>query len=173
MALTDRLQLLWSCVGALRGFFKVRFATRDIEKPRFLCLIASDLAYTFITSIKLLTLRLPGWNRRHIVGELALGRTIDLQIEDLSALVTRRKSGLLSGDKSVVDPLERLLRLLKNAKEFISTQLYRGEMKTETTNDAFDMAMVGALEDDLWVELMNDSAWNPSEFMVMDMPAPA
>ena len=124
MPLTDRLQLLWACVRSLRSFFKVRFAESELEKPRFLTLIASDLAYTFITGIKLLTLRVPGWNLDHIGKELALDKILGRQIQDLGDIIAKRRSGLLSADKAgLEDPLERLLRLLRTAQELVALQL--------------------------------------------------
>ncbi|PHH79290.1 hypothetical protein CDD82_2504 [Ophiocordyceps australis] len=99
MPLTDRLQLLWSCVRSLGAFFNVRFAVSELERPRFLTLIASDLAYTFITGIKLLTVRVPGWNLDHIGKELALDKILTRQISDLESMINRRKNGLLFTDR--------------------------------------------------------------------------
>lgn len=152
MPLTDRLQLLWACVRSLRAFFKVRFAASELEKPRFLTLIASDLAYTFITGIKLLTLRVPGWNLDHIGKELALDKILGRQIQDLGDIIAKRKSGLLSTDKAgLEDPLERLLRLLRTAQELVALQL-SGVTAHEIAHE-----IVHEMNSSMWQDLVNDS----------------
>lgn len=153
MPLTDRLQLLWASVRSLRAFFKVRFAASELEQPRFLTLIASDLAYTIITGIKLLTLRVPGWNLEHIGKELALDKILGRQIQDLADIILKRKSGLLSADRSgLEDPLERLLRLLKTAQELVALQL-SGVSAQEIAHE-----IVQEMNSGMWQDLVNDSA---------------
>ncbi|PNY28751.1 Uncharacterized protein TCAP_01325 [Tolypocladium capitatum] len=127
---TARLQLLWASVRSLGAFFEVRFAASgsgsgsELDKPRFLSLIASDLAYAIITGIKLLTLQVPGWDLEHVGKELALDEILERQIQDLADIIARRKSGPPSADTSgPEDPLERLLRLLRTAQELVALQL--------------------------------------------------
>ncbi|UNI14177.1 hypothetical protein JDV02_000834 [Purpureocillium takamizusanense] len=154
MPLTDRLQLLWSCVRSLRAFFKVRFAGSELERPRFLTLIASDIAYTFITGVKLLALRVPGWNLEHIGKELALDKMLGQQIHDLSEIIDKRKSGLLStADKAgLEDPLERLVRLLRTAQELVALQL------SGVTAQEIAQEIVSEMNSSMWQDLVNDSA---------------
>jgi len=153
MPLTDRLQLLWSCVRSLRAFFKVRFAGSELERPRFLTLIASDVAYTFITGVKLLALRVPGWNLEHIGKELALDKMLGQQIQDLSEIIDKRKSGLLStADKAgLEDPLERLVRLLRTAQELVALQL------SGVTAQEIAQEIVSEMNSSMWQDLVNDS----------------
>ncbi|KYK60084.1 hypothetical protein DCS_01218 [Drechmeria coniospora] len=152
MALADRLQLLWACVRSLRAFFKVRFAGSEIERPRFLTLIASDLAYAFITGIKLLTLSVPGWNVDDIGSELPLDQILGRQIQDLDEIITKRKGGMLSTDKSgLEDPLERLLRLLRTAQELVALQL------SGVTPQEIAQEIVQDLSGEKWQDLVADS----------------
>ncbi|PHH66102.1 hypothetical protein CDD81_165 [Ophiocordyceps australis] len=157
MPLTDRLQLLWSCLRSLRAFFNVRFAQSELERPRFLTLIASDLAYTFITGIKLLTVRVPGWNLDHIGKELALDKILTRQITDLEDMIAKRKNGLLHTDRSALeDPLERLLRLLRTANELVALQL------TGVSTQEIAHEIVSEMNSGVWQDLVNDTAWAAS-----------
>ena len=127
MQVTDRLQLLWSCVRSLKAFFDVRFAEPEVERPRFLILIASDLAYTLITGLKLLTLQLPGWELESLHAELPMSTVLGKQIDHITEVMSRRKSGLLSPDRcDVEDPLERLMHLLKMAQAVVNMHVAQG-----------------------------------------------
>ncbi len=161
MPLTERLELLWSCVRALHSFFNVREQHRSIEAPRFLFLTASDIAYTIITSIKLLMLRLPGWNVKQIGGHMGLNNMLEWQISDLSLVVAKRKSGRMTTEKAVAiaeDPFERLLRLLKNAQELTSLQIQHGGMEGGTSQ-----YLAGDLDESLWFDIVNETAWNMND----------
>ncbi len=161
MPLTERLELLWSCVRALRSFFDVREKCRSIETPRFLFLTASEIAYTIITSIKLLMLRLPGWNIKQIGAQLGLSHMLEFLISDLSIVVARRKEGRMTTEKAVgiaEDPFERLLRLLKNAQELTSLQIQHGEMEGDTSQ-----YLSGDLDESLWFDIVNETAWNMND----------
>lgn len=176
MPLTDRLQLLWSCVRSLRSFFQIRLTIRDVEQPRFLGLTASDLAYTIITAIKLLMVRLPGWNASQIVNEMGLFEVLEHQIKDLGDLVAIRKRNALSSEEacsSVQDPLDRLHRLLKNARELVEFQLQKREgadLLGDNSGGMGAQSLVGDLDDDLWQDFVNDTAWNINgDLLLMDL----
>ncbi|PHH84396.1 hypothetical protein CDD83_2002 [Cordyceps sp. RAO-2017] len=156
LPLADRLQLLWASMRSLRSFFKVRFASSELERPRFLPVIVSDTAYVFITGIKLLTLQVPGWNLEQIGKELALDQMLTRQILDLTAIIEKRKGGLLSTDRGgLEDPLERLLRLLKTAQELVALQL------TGVSAQDIAQAVVQDMSSATWQDLVNDSASLP------------
>lgn len=150
MQVSDRLQLLWSCVKSLNDFFEVRFAEPEIEKPRFLCIIASDLAYTLITGIKLLTLQLPGWDAASITKELDMVVIFGKQIDHLMEIIAKRRSGLLSPDRcGIEDPLERLVRLMRTAQELVSMHI----------NGGSPLQMVDDMGAVAWRDIMNEVPW--------------
>ncbi|GAO18402.1 hypothetical protein UVI_02046700 [Ustilaginoidea virens] len=154
MQVSDRLQLLWSCIKSLNEVFTVRFAAPEIEKPRFLCIIASDLAYTIITGIKLLTLRLPGWDLNTVTQKLDLVTVLGKVIDQMLKVITKRKSGLLSPDRcDIEDPLERLVRLMKTARELVSMH----------TSCASPLTMLDNMSNVAWREFMGDVAWGVDE----------
>lgn len=154
MQVSDRLQLLWSCVKSLSDFFEVRFAEPEVEKPRFLCIIASDLAYTLITGIKLLTLQLPGWDVASITKELDMVAIFGKQIDHLMEVIAKRRSGLLSPDRcGIEDPLERLVRLMRTAQELVSMHVSGGS----------PLQMVDDMSTVAWREIMNDAPWGIDE----------
>lgn len=148
MQLSDRLQLLWSCVRSLGDFFQVRFGAPELERPRFLILVASDVTYTLITALKLVALKLPGWEVEAVLKELPVLTILGQQIDHLSPIIEKRKSGLLSpGRCDAEDPLERLVRLLKTAQEVVSMYL-AGNLP---------MNLVNELPNNVWQELSTDS----------------
>lgn len=125
MQVSDRLQLLWSCIKSLNEFFEIRFANPEAEGPQFLVTIASDMAYTLITGIKLLTIQLPGWDLHRIIEKLDMIAIFSKQINHLNDVIVRRRSALLSPDRCAIeDPLERLVRLTRTARELVSMHLH-------------------------------------------------
>ncbi|KAK2600298.1 hypothetical protein QQS21_004939 [Conoideocrella luteorostrata] len=154
MQISDRLQLLWSCVKSLNEFFLIRFAEPELEKPRFLCIIASDLAYTLITGIKLLTLQLPGWDVHSITQKLDMVTIFGRQIDHLMEVIVKRRSGLLSPDRcGIEDPLERLVRLMRTAQELVSMHIQGGS----------PLGIVDDMGNVAWREIMNDAPWGLEE----------
>lgn len=127
MQVSDRLQLLWSCIKSLNEFFEIRFAKPEVEGPQFLIIMASDMAYTLITGIKLLTLELPGWDLHSIIQKLDMLTIFDRQISHINDVIDQRRSGLLSPDRCAIeDPLERLVRLMRTAQGLVSMHLSGG-----------------------------------------------
>lgn len=158
MDITDRLQLLWSCVRSLQEFFRVRSSERDIDKPRFINLSASDLAYTIITGIKLLSVKLPGWNATEIGKELGMEKMIDWMVTDLGTVIERRKDTSGTAAHVAEDPLVRLWKLLNNAKELVELLLQRSAAATEGQLSPYLMT---DLDESLWFELVAEGggAW--------------
>lgn len=138
----ERLQLLWSCLRALKEFFAIRFSYRELERPRFLCLNASDFVFAIITGMKLMTLHLPGWNLAHVHRELDMVGVMDDQIHDLVLIITRRQRGLLPTEGPGApreDPFVRLMRQLKTLRD-----LSKMEMDRLGRSTAVDDGMRGA-----------------------------
>ncbi|KAL7909577.1 hypothetical protein GGI35DRAFT_450273 [Trichoderma velutinum] len=189
LSLEDRIQLLWSCLRALRRFYTAHAAVKccdlnDKEPRNFLGINASDLAYSIITGIKMLIVRLPGWDARYIVSELGIREMLDKEIQDVGAKVAQRES-----DRWVEeDPLDRMYKLLKYGRDLVDLQLQKlgMEMDVRSGSDSASLSppsvvnkredgpgwmMMGIedLDDDLWQNFMNDTAWSLNgEPMVMD-----
>lgn len=185
LSLEDRIQLLWSCLRALRRFYTAHAAAKccdvsDKEQRNFLGLNASDLAYSIITGIKMLIIRLPGWDPRYIVSELGIREMLDQEIEIVGAVVARRESDRWMEE----DPLDRMFKLLKYARELVEMQLQKLGMEMDSSDSASLsppsvvnkredgpgwMMGIEDLDDDLWQGFMNDTAWSLNgEPMVMD-----
>ncbi|KAI7769187.1 hypothetical protein LZL87_000734 [Fusarium oxysporum] len=136
LPLTDRLQLLWACVRSLKTFFDIRFDHREMERPRFLCMSASELVYTIIVGIKVVTLQLPGWNLAQIHAELDMVEVMSQQAQDLDIIVGRRKHGNMLGTPTPggttaatpappPDPFERLVKQLKSVRDLVKAERQR------------------------------------------------
>ncbi|UPK89727.1 hypothetical protein LCI18_000662 [Fusarium solani-melongenae] len=172
MPLTDRLQLLWGCLRSLKSFFDLRFSHRELERPRFLCMSASDFVYTIITGIKLMTLQLPGWNLASIHNELDMTEVMDQQVRDLVVIVARRKQGNILGTATPSgvpapqppeDPFERLLRQLKTLRDLVKVELKRlvaGTANPQVVEFSQDILM-GDFSSDFWQgSTQGFSVWN-------------
>ncbi|KAM0347101.1 hypothetical protein ACHAPU_005040 [Fusarium lateritium] len=153
LPLTDRLQLLWACVRSLRTFFDIRFDHRELERPRFLCMSASELVYTIIVGIKVVTLQLPGWNLVNIHGELDMVQVMSQQAQDLDIIVGRRKHGNVLGTATPAgistpppppDPFERLVKQLKSVRDLVRAERQRllaGSGNTDLVDFSQDFLM--------------------------------
>ena len=176
MRLTDRLQLLWSCARSIRTFLDIRFRRLHIEEPASGCLSATDFAYTVLTGMKLLSLRLPGWDAAQVSGELALVPMIDRQVEEMVALTARRRGDVdglprtrtFSVEETrgragtAADPLDGLLRLLRNVREILKASLerQRPEAKAEAVPEIETEMQLEFDDEELYRELLNDAMWN-------------
>jgi hypothetical protein len=165
--LTDRLQLLWGCVRSLRSFYDTRFAHRELERPRFLCLSASDFAFALITGVKLLTLQVPGWNLQQIQAELNMIEVMDSQIQDLVIIIARRKTGLFPdaapGEKPPPeDPFSRLLRQLTTLRDMVKQEMERQAAGSATMQgmDFSQDLLIGDFDSDLWQNMGSVEVWN-------------
>ncbi|KAG6001769.1 hypothetical protein E4U21_003814 [Claviceps maximensis] len=161
MQVSDRLQLLWSCIKSLNEFFEIRFAKPEVEGPQFLVIIASDMAYTLITGIKLLTLELPGWDLHSIIQKLDMLTIFDKQINHINDVIVQRRSGLLSPDRRAIeDPLERVVRLMRTAQGLVSMHLSGGSPLRTGDNMGGDVA---------WREAAGGASWDSEGFSLMDL----
>lgn len=165
ISFADRLQLLWSCLRSLKSFFDIRFASRELEHPRFLCLSASDFVYAVITGLKLMMLQLPGWNLAHIRVELDMIEVMDQQIRDLVMIITRRKQGIFPETvpflATVEDPLENLLCRLKTLRDMVKLefeQLDTGSVDLPAVDANQDLLNDG-LASDFWQGFGGPEVW--------------
>jgi hypothetical protein len=66
----ERLELLWECARVVLSFMTNRFAEEIGDYPRFVCASSFDLTYVFLTMLKLVTLKVPGWDSAVAAKEL-------------------------------------------------------------------------------------------------------
>lgn len=182
MALTDRLRLLWSCARSLHSIFHVRkYIWDDLDNLKFLCLHGSDLSYALITGVRLVTLRLPGWNLEQINQEINFTTVMDDLIRHLGRLVERRKAGTFSAaqvDDGRPDPIEGLLKLCAGLRIKIRAEMARALADTKADSQTFDnqTGLFGlSVADDLgasgWKDFVIDAMWNGTgDPMSWDVP---
>lgn len=188
---SDRIHLLWSCLHALRRFYAVASVKScdiiDQVERNFLGINASDLAYAIITGIKLLLVRIPDWDPRYIISELGIREMLDKEIKHVGEVVARRKSDRWPEE----DPMDRMHKLLMYGRDLVNMQIQQVAAEMEGSEDngrhallpsstpatankgetgqGWMMAGMEDLDDDLWQNFMNDTAWNLNgEPMVMD-----
>ncbi|KAH0499036.1 hypothetical protein TgHK011_006255 [Trichoderma gracile] len=179
----DRIQLLWSCLRSLRRYYTVHGSIKchqvnDTEQRHFLGLTALDLAYAIVTGIKMLLVRVPGWDPQSIVSELGVREMVDDEIQAVAAVVARRQSGRWEEE----DPLCRMHKLLQYGRDLIDLQLQKLRMEEGVGGGAEGTASVATpavaaskeggqswmmmgmedLDDDLWQSFMNETAWSLS-----------
>lgn len=150
--LTDRLQLLWACLRSLKSFFDIRFAHRELERPRFLCLSASDYVYALITGLKLMMLQLPGWNHAHLQGEIDMVEVMDQQSRDMVIIIAQRKQGLFPD----APPLPNL------AEDPFESMLYRLGMLRDSTKQELERLDAGTVDVDVPVLEIHSDFLNAS-----------
>ncbi|KAF5026062.1 hypothetical protein F66182_1854 [Fusarium sp. NRRL 66182] len=153
LSMTDRLHLLWCCLGSLKTFFDIKFDHRELERPRFLCMSASELVYCIIAGIKLVTLQLPGWDLPSVHAQLDLVQVMDQQARDLDIIVGRRKHGNMLGTATPAgiptppppaDPFERLVKQLKSVRDCVKVErqrLFAGSGNMDLMNFSQDFLM--------------------------------
>jgi hypothetical protein len=160
--ITDRLNLLWTCLRALRKLFDGRTQTwTDVDNPQFLCLSGSDVSYALLVGIRLSTLRLPGWDLEQIEQELQFEDIMHRAIEHLSLVVERRRRGVFSVaacSDGRSDPCAGLLRLCQRMIVHVRAEMRRAaeDYKRGSTVDDAGLA-VGDLGDEFWKDILVES----------------
>ncbi|KAL5598866.1 hypothetical protein BROUX41_003813 [Berkeleyomyces rouxiae] len=147
----QRIQLLWNCSTAIKSFMSYRFpADRDSpnsphEPPTTICLSSYDFTFAILTSLKLLLLRVPGWNRLQVAKHLGLGPAIDMQVREMEFVIASRSMrhrqqqqlqkqlqaqlpgsqfvGAAGWGTGVPDPLKRLMLSLKNLRGMLDKEM--------------------------------------------------
>jgi hypothetical protein len=162
---TERLEFLWSLLGALKAFLHIRFKKSMTGWPRFACVSSVDFMYAFITSLKLTTLQAPGWDLAVVRQDLALHDLVERQIRDMDALVRRRKmsrsGNSLQHRQLEQDPYERLTTMLRGVSTILKTMsepLALTPPVTETVPPLVedltpDLDMLSTLSPDAWQDI--------------------
>lgn len=172
MALTDRLRLLWSCARSLHAIFQVRKNIwDDLDNLKFLCLHGSDLSYALITGVRLVTLRLPGWNLEQIDEEISFTTVMDDLVRHLGRLVDRRRAGVFTESSQAeavkADPIEGLLKLCAGLRTKIRAEMARALADSKAGTGGFetqpsDLRSLGFADDlgaTYWKDFMSDIFW--------------
>ncbi|KAL1852818.1 hypothetical protein Daus18300_012062 [Diaporthe australafricana] len=89
----ERLELLWECLKATRSMLEARFEVPMVDRPRQTCLASFDYTYAMLTSLKLSTLSLPGWDLGLVRRELDAAKFLDMQIHEVRFLLEKRSRG--------------------------------------------------------------------------------
>lgn len=93
LSTTERLELLWDCLKATRSMLEARFEVPMVDRPRQTCLSSFDYTYAMLTSLRLSTLALPGWDLALVRRELDAGKFLDMQIQEVKWLLEKRSRG--------------------------------------------------------------------------------
>lgn len=77
---------------------EARFEIPMVERPRQTCLSSFDYTYAMLTSLRLSTLALPGWDLALVRRELDAGKFLDVQIQEVKWLLEKRSRGAWRAD---------------------------------------------------------------------------
>lgn len=72
---------------------EARFEVPMVDRPRQTCLSSFDYTYAMLTSLRLSTLALPGWDLALVRRELDAGKFLDMQIQEVKWLLEKRSRG--------------------------------------------------------------------------------
>jgi hypothetical protein len=86
-----RIALLSKCLQSTKDFLTMRFSQEIRDYPRFICMSSFDFVYTFLTALKLITHRMPGWDVAVARRDLEFDRFIERQVTDMECMAERRK----------------------------------------------------------------------------------
>ena len=77
---------------------EARFEIPMVDRPRQTCLSSFDYTYAMLTSLRLSTLALPGWDLALVRRELDAGKFLDMQIQEVRWLLEKRSRGAWRAD---------------------------------------------------------------------------
>lgn len=77
---------------------EARFEIPMVDRPRQTCLSSFDYTYAMLTSLRLSTLALPGWDLALVRRELDAGKFLDMQIQEVKWLLEKRSRGAWRAD---------------------------------------------------------------------------
>lgn len=131
LTMTERLELLWECLKATRSMLEARFEVPMVDRPRQTCLASFDYTYAMLTSLKLSTLALPGWDLGLVRRELDAAKFLDMQIHEVKWLLEKRSRGAWRADgkgaraslRATLDPLETLYKRLMELRVPLRAEL--------------------------------------------------
>lgn len=183
--LTDRLRILRSCVLSLRAFFDTRMAITDL-RPRFVCLHGSDLTFSILTGLRLVSLRLPGWNPWQISQELAFEAMMDWVMKHLLGITTtraRNKSIVFSaacsptaetGISKEEDALERFLRMVQGMRSIVGNAMSKARQDSMFLSEDNVLSVVEGFMADVagggfLGEFTNNVSWNLEDLTHLEL----
>ncbi|KAK6065602.1 hypothetical protein SCUP234_12490 [Seiridium cupressi] len=176
LQVTERLELLWSLLCALKSFLALRFTQSIAEWPRFPCISSVDFMYAFITCLKLIMLQAPGWDLAFVRQEISLHVLVERQIQDMEFVVNRRKARPLEigspGMQADEDPLSRLMSMLKGVNALLRTMpeptTITPTIAETVTPPAFDDTMfdldaLSGTTPEMWQAMWSDGMYNVND----------
>ncbi|KAI3395280.1 hypothetical protein diail_1478 [Diaporthe ilicicola] len=150
---TERLELLWECLKATRSMLEARFEVPMVDRPRQTCLASFDYTYAMLTSLKLSTLSLPGWDLGLVRRELDCGKFLDKQIHEVRWLLEKRSRGAWRPEPAAaaarrrpaatLDPLETLYTRLLELSVPLRAEL-AAAMERQNNGTGASAAVLGA-----------------------------
>ena len=66
----EHIEMLWASARVVHSFLTNRLSSGNCDYPRFIRLSSFDLTYVFLTLLKLVTLKAPGWDLARVREEL-------------------------------------------------------------------------------------------------------
>ncbi|POS71250.1 hypothetical protein DHEL01_v210357 [Diaporthe helianthi] len=153
LLMTERLELLWECLKATRSMLEARFEIPMAERPRQTCLSSFDYTYAMLTSLRLSTLVLPGWDLALVRRELDAGKFLDMQIAEVRWILEKRSGGAWRPDEDMdmvgtaaaaatrnlhatLDPLETLYTRLLQLRVPLRAELLAAVEQEKDIGDA-------------------------------------
>jgi hypothetical protein len=160
---TERLELLWDCLKATRSMLEARFDIPMVDRPRQTCMSSYDYTYAMLTSLRLSTLALPGWDLALVRRELDTGKFLDMQIQEVKWVLERRSGGAWRADEEIVgnigptgqaapslraslDPLETLYTRLLQLRVALKAELLAAAAQGEEGAGGQDMLAQAAAQ---------------------------
>ncbi|KAM7193295.1 hypothetical protein V8F20_008490 [Naviculisporaceae sp. PSN 640] len=148
LSLQDRFDFLWSCLRAAKGFLVNRYAfslgspssvfactleeqQQELEyrlrNPRFSCISSSDFIYTFLTSLKLIMLSLPGWDLDIVRREMCFVDFLERQCVEMEIITARRQRQFSQAGAplatEIIDTFAKLTRKMRSLSEQMRAEL--------------------------------------------------
>ncbi|KAK4169215.1 protein priB [Cladorrhinum sp. PSN259] len=164
----DLLNMLWACTAVVKAFLTNRFAQQMGDYPRFVCMSSLDFTYVFLTMLKLMTLRLPGWDLKNLRAALDFEKFVNRQIEDMNYTAKRRKKRSKSrghsssshnspvgavegqeGSTEIQDPWSKLAHKIQTLKDCIDRDIDSGQGPSDLSRvyDPAPMTLTDATQD--------------------------
>lgn len=133
LAPTTRIELLWKCARAVTSALEARFNLQKGVFPNTFCLASYDYTFSMLTSLKLSTLTLPGWDLRAVRKQVDFDGYLLVQIQQLWDIVLLRNPTPPLGTDSakrneanqqkMQDPFLRLVTSLVRLRTAINADL--------------------------------------------------
>ena len=156
----QRLDILFSCLGATKSFFNAFFLLPNEVLIILPYALWAQLAYALLICSRLSLLDCNGWDLLVVRNELdlsvALGKVLD-KIE--TAIILSRQQGVVGGRDDVMERVAYKITLIKHWFDGCAPGGQRRQDTIGQSPPLLDPMQYGAiLDDSFWEELMKDPA---------------